>query len=252
MRAAIFDLSSPGTLSFSHIDVAQQISLAAKNVFVGISHVPNGTSPAGAPLHLTVTGYQGALGDQVRLNVDSATGIYVDELSFRQAVINAQAPRVTLADAFIPGSMHLTTPGQNIVAHNTSPIPVSGPSVQLYQPGGHFNLSVAGRNIVTSSYVVDFQPGSNVSVNTYNSSHTPFALFGGASLTGDSLRDMRNGQILDQLFMSPGFGVPFYFRHLLPNFDSMAAEDDAIETSVPGTPAVNIEGAFEPTGVQVN
>ncbi|WP_164730655.1 leukotoxin LktA family filamentous adhesin [Pelagibacterium montanilacus] len=188
LKARTFELSARGRLSLPDVEVAEEAILRAGIIEdVMITQVP-----ARPPrLRLSLTGYAGEVGQSASLYVDAPAGIEIDQLYFYETDLRTSARFVSIADAFVPGALELTTPLQTLVFENRSPRPLPGNNVQMYQPDFAFSLDLDDYRTTTNAYVVQYDVTAEV-VNLLDT--LPFP---GASLVRDTIRSMyRNGELI--------------------------------------------------------
>ena len=188
-RAVAFD--SAGELDLPDLEIAQSASLAAGVLHVNITQVP----PSNIPLDLTLTGHHGGVGTFADVFVDAASGVNVDSLRFVDSVLGTSGGHVSVASAFVPGSLRITSPFQTLFFNDRSPTPTPDSDVQLYQPNFAFSVLLNDFRTISDAYVVQYQIGAQVT------DILDGVAYDGASLVRDSVRIFRNGDAtLDEAF----------------------------------------------------
>jgi hypothetical protein len=144
--------SATGSLTLPDLRVATELTLAGGKVTAGITQVPSGPDP----LQLTLTGANGTVGILADITVDAPAGVVMPELRFVDSTISTTARQVEVQNAFVPGTMLLTTPLQTILANNRTPLPTGGSNVQLFDPTFAFSMTVDDYATATTTYVVRY------------------------------------------------------------------------------------------------
>ncbi len=171
--------------------MAEQATLASNDLDVHVTQVPSGPDP----LQLDLTGHHGGVGTFATVTVDAPAGLDIGKLSFVDALLNANSPHISVASAYIPGSLKITSPFQTLLFNDRSPFPLPGSDVQLYQPSYAFSVLLDDYHTTSNAYVVQYQIGAQVTDVLDGISYD------GISLIRDSVRIFRNGDAtLDQVF----------------------------------------------------
>jgi hypothetical protein len=236
ITAATFTLNATGSLTLPDIKVSDQLTLHATNMTVGVTQIPLPPLPGTPPLKLDITGPNGGTANSVTMNVNAPAGVVFKNLFAQSVLIDTTALNVAINNGYVPGQMTLLTPAQLILLNDTSPTPTSGNNVQLWQPGYAFGLNLQGIGLLTNSFVVQYQDGSNV---TDILDGLPYP---GASLVRDVVRDMRNGEGFDFQGIGTGSNSTLYVIGLSPE-DYLDAHKllDPVQAPV-SRPAVNLGG----------
>jgi len=190
--------------------------------------------PGGGPLVLNITGANGGPAQTMNLTIDAPGCTNVGQFSVTDATVTTNGGHFSIASGNVPGKLVLTMPGQVIVLDNRSPVPVVGPSVQMYGPGSLFNFSQDGFTTTTSNYVVSYGVLSAI---------TALGAYPGMAFVRDVPRDMKSGDGFDVQGGSSKSGPAlFYILGLSPTFmlDILQAPKP-VESPADGKP-VNLSG----------
>ncbi|HVW94031.1 MAG TPA: hypothetical protein VHB74_15685, partial [Devosia sp.] len=208
-------------------------SLSADELTVGLTQVP----PSATPLKLNFTGPHGGVGTYADITIDAASGADIGNLRFVDALIGINSGHISVASAYVPGSLRISSPFQDLFFNNRSPFPLPGSDVQLYQPTYAFSVLLNDFHTTSNAYVVQYQIGAQV---TDVLDGVPID---GASLVRDSVRVFRNGDAsFEQAFAwieQPG--KPKSKPAVEGNVVVINGVPLPIETTVEG-PAVNLGG----------
>ena len=181
MSASQTTLQSQGLLSFANMNVGSSANLGADQIVGNITHA--GTTP----LSLNITGWQGGVATLVMLNIDPLAALNFGTLWAVDATVVTDAPIVTIANGFVPGSMTLTMAEKTLFLNDRTSLPTSGSNVQMFTLQDAFTLVQDGTATWTNAYVVQFQPGSSITAYL-----GPDVLLG-TSLVDDLPRAARDG-----------------------------------------------------------
>ena len=181
MSASQTTLQSQGLLSFANMNVGSSANLGADQIVGNITHA--GTTP----LALNITGWQGGVATLVMLNIDPLAALNFGTLWAVDATVVTDAPIVTIANGFVPGSMTLTMAEKTLFLNDRTSLPTSGSNVQMFTLQDAFTLVQDGTATWTNAYVVQFQPGSSITAYL-----GPDVLLG-TSLVDDLPRAARDG-----------------------------------------------------------
>ncbi len=213
VKAKTMSFDATGVLTLPDLQVAESVILRGGTVTAGITQIPSGPNP----LQLTLTGGRGSVGTLATLTVDAPAGIEIGDLFFIDTTIDTTAENVSIENAFVPGSLRLTTPLQSLLYDNRSPLPQYNSNVQFFQPTYTFALGLEGYASISDAYVVQY----NVSPDSTD--ELQFLEFPGAGLVRDTIRVMRNTVDWGQ-----GPGTLFWqFDEILPE-GSMVYDDEEI------------------------
>lgn len=180
-RAMSFDAT--GTLTLPDLKVSDTLVLRGGTITAGITQVPSGPNP----LQLTLTGGRGSVGTLATITANVPAGLAIDDLFFVDATIDTTAENVSIANAYVPGSLWLRTPLQSLLFDNRTPLPHYNANVQFFEPTYAFALDLQGYASTSDAYVVQY----NVSPDSTN--ELQLLDFPGAGLVRDTIRVMRNG-----------------------------------------------------------
>jgi hypothetical protein len=101
---------------------------------------------------------------------------------------------VSFGNGYVPGAMSLVMPVRTLVMNNRTSRPApAGLDVQLFSLDGTFTLSQNAWSTTTNVYVVQFTPGSSITVNILGYT------LRGANLVTDLPRTLRNGNPSEEL-----------------------------------------------------
>ena len=220
-------LKSPGDLVIEHMQIAEGVSLEAKSVVGAISQTPGQTQP----LRLSIAGSNGAPAERVELKIDAYASV-LPRFAAIDSKLSTSGPLFSILDGMVPGQMLLQTARQQILMNNRSATPVAGPTLQLYQDGEPFALTVNGDDVETSGYVSNYGLTTRV---------TGLRVYQGVSFVRDLPRNARNGQALDFL-NPPKDASSFYMLGLSPAAMLEAGRAMAPLQPFANGPAVNLEG----------
>lgn len=117
------------------------------------------------------------------VSVNAPAGIVVDELKFDDTKFVTNATRTEFKDAYVPGTLVLTSPNQTIMVDNRTPLPQYDSNVQIHEPSFSFALTLDGFATSTTGIVVNYDETSKPT------SSRPSSL-DGVSLTRDTVRHM--------------------------------------------------------------
>ena len=214
VKAKTMSFDATGVLILPDLQAAESVILRGSTVTAGITQVPSGPNP----LQLTLTGGRGTIGTLATVTVDAPAGVEIGDLFFIDSTIGTTAENVSIANAFVPGSLRLTTPLQTLLFDDRSPLPQYNSNVQFFQPTYAFTLNLEGYASVSNAYVVQY----NVSPDSTD--ELLFLEFPGAGLVRDTIRVMRNAVDWGQ-----GPGTNFWqFDEILPEGSMVYDEEDII------------------------
>ena len=146
--------------------------------------------------------------------------------------LSTSGPLFSILDGTVPGQMMLQTARHQILMNNRSATPTTGPTLQLYQDGEPFSLTVNGDDVDTNAYVLNYGPTARV---------TGLRVSPGGGFVNDVARNARNGQAQD--FLNPAKGASgFYTLGLSPAVVLEAGRAMAPLQPFANGPAVNLEG----------
>lgn len=164
-----------GALTVQSLTLRNSGQFAASTMTLGIRHPYDNT------LVLAATGFDNGVARRITLGVDSIGPVAFSRLFARNAVINAVANPVTIADGEITDTLTMWTPQRSLYMNNIDPA-LENFGIQLYQPSTFFMLGEFGAHTVTNAYVVNYGFNVDGTVNDYVGSHTGFT----ADFTGSS------------------------------------------------------------------
>jgi hypothetical protein len=193
LKAATLNLDSAGALTLPDLQIARSATLESNALSAHIQQVPSGPDP----LVLDLEGYKGGVGTTAAVTVDAPAGLDVTMLKFVDSVLSANAARIAVDSAYVPGSFRLTSPFQTLFFNDRSPFPLPGSDVQLYQPGYAFSVLLDRYHTTSNAYVVQYDASAEVTDVLGGLSYD------GISLIRDSIRFMREGD--------PSLGLDFFW-----------------------------------------
>jgi hypothetical protein len=181
---------------------------------------------------INFTGPNGGIAQKIVVDIDAPNGTNFSQLFATDASVTTNGVKVGILNGFVPGKLTLDTPSQNIVLDNRSPVPIVGPSLQLYGPGRMFTLIQNNNAIFTTDFAVTYG---------VNSAVTALSVFEGMSFVRDFPRNMENGEPLSINEVKKD-GKTFYVIGLSPSamLDAFAIPKSV--ESVGSGPAVNLDG----------
>ncbi|NRB17225.1 MAG: leukotoxin LktA family filamentous adhesin [Rhodobacteraceae bacterium] len=151
-------LQATDELNLGDVQVAETIELRSDKTTATITQVPSGPNP----LNLTATGADSTIGTSADLTVDAPAGIIVNELKVVDTKLATTATRTEIKQAYVPGSLLLTSPIQTIKVDNRTPLPQAGSNVQVYVPAYEFALTLDGNATATNGMVVKYDETSDL------------------------------------------------------------------------------------------
>ncbi|WP_322865055.1 leukotoxin LktA family filamentous adhesin [Aquicoccus sp. G2-2] len=179
LRAAELFLQATTELILPNIEAGDNVTLRSDKITAGITQVPNGPDP----LHMTLTGVTDVPGTVADVTVDAPAGVVVDNLRFVDTVFDTTATRTEFKNAYVPGSLLLTSPFQTIKVDDRTPLPQYDSNVQVHEPSFSFSLTLDGVATSTTGIVVNYDETADLTDNL------PSAL-DGISLQRDTIRKM--------------------------------------------------------------
>jgi len=199
VRAETMSFDATGDLTLPDLQVAEKVVLRGGTITAGITQVPSGPNP----LQMILTGGRGTVGTLATVNVDTPAGLDIDDLLFIDTAFGTTAEKVSITNAFVPGSLLLTSPLERLLFDNRTPRPHYSANVQFFEPEYAFKLDLAGHYSISDAYVVKYTSSPD-SVNELQLLDFP-----GAGLVRESIRVMRN-----TVDMGHGPGTPFWGLNL--------------------------------------
>jgi hypothetical protein len=219
--------SSQGDIDIGKITATTSVSLSGNTIRADITQ-----TDGSAPLNIQISGLNGGAAQSVVVNIDAPGGVNFTQLSATDASITTNSQNVGIINGVVSGNLQLVTASQNILLSNSSPIPVVGPSLQLYGSGKPFTLIQNGNAIFTTGFVVSY--GIDAAV-------TALGLYPGMSFVRDIPRDAQNGEpvSVDEVKKD---GKTTYVIGLSPSamLDAFALPKSV--ESIGSGPAVNLDG----------
>ncbi|WP_417269807.1 leukotoxin LktA family filamentous adhesin [Celeribacter sp.] len=195
VRGKTMSFDATGDLTLPDLEVAEKIVLRGGTVTAGITQVPSGPNP----LQVTLTGGRGSVGTLATVTIDAPVGVDFDDLFFTDATVDTTAEDVNIANAYVDGSLLLTSPLQKLLFDNRTPRPHYNANVQFFEPEYAFALELAGYYSISDAYVVQY------TVSPDSANELQLLEFPGAGLVRDTIRVMRNG-----IDMGHGPGTSFW------------------------------------------
>ncbi|KUL93263.1 hypothetical protein DK26_24775 [Bosea sp. WAO] len=161
--------SGQGSLRLAHGAARQLVGTAPDEVQLarftaGDSIVIMGTRIAadivqgtgsGLPLALDISGFRSRSAERVDLAVEAGS-FRASRLAAIDARLTTTAGQLRIAEAFIPGSLTLTTPSMTVLANNRSLAPDPAYDVQLHSMGRPFYLDLDRTRLTTNAHIVRF------------------------------------------------------------------------------------------------
>ncbi|WP_176250049.1 leukotoxin LktA family filamentous adhesin [Sulfitobacter sp. HGT1] len=184
-------LQATNELNLTDVQVADTIELRADKISAAVTQTPSGPSP----LNMSLTGANDTVGTSAAVTVDAPAGIIVDDLKVVDTTLMTTATRTEIKNAYVPGSLLLTSPIQTIKVDNRTPVPQSGSNVQVFVPSFGFGLTLDDNTTSTNGIVVQYDTTSKL----IDVLPTPL---GGISLIRDTVRNIQQAD--DPLIRSFG------------------------------------------------
>ncbi|WP_210254868.1 hypothetical protein [Methylocapsa sp. S129] len=224
--------SSAGSPTFGDLTVSSGISLAATDIDIGLLRQSPGAT---GPLDVSLTGYNGGIGNSATLTIVAPNGVVIPELRERSATISTDASLVAINSAMIVDTLDLTTSHDNIWVNDQSSRPANGADVQLFQPGYAFYLTQNGTSTATNAFVVQY--GDNSAIVDQLSGN----IYLGASFARDFDRQGWSGDS-EMLSVEGGADNPNGWQFPIEAFDLHLQRlfGEGIMLAQPGQPAVNM------------
>ncbi|RXT36005.1 hypothetical protein B5U99_17715 [Bosea sp. Tri-54] len=126
------------------------IVILGTRIAADIVQLPGG---AGLPLKLDIAGLRERTAQTVDLRIDTDR-FRIGRFESIDGMLTTTSNDFAIAEAFVPGALRVATPIMTILANNRSLAPVPGYDVQLYQRDRGFSLSVNGKRLATSAFIV--------------------------------------------------------------------------------------------------
>ncbi|NNM86009.1 MAG: leukotoxin LktA family filamentous adhesin [Phycisphaerales bacterium] len=174
--------ASSGNITLGNINVTNSLNLHGQNITAVVHQ-----TGAPQPLVANIGGFNGGVANSINLTIYAPSLIFsVLDAANTQLTLSSNQVQVLHGD--VPGSLAINTPGETLLLNNT-PQPLLPVNVQLYQPGGLFNLLLSPGYVQTDAYVLRYQSGWQDVLLSYIGSHndTDFAFVGG-SIVRDGVR----------------------------------------------------------------
>ena len=182
VSAKTMSFDAKGELKLPDLNVAESVILRGGTITGEITQVPSGPNP----LQLTLAGGRGAVGTRATVSVDAPAGLEIGDLFFVDTLLDTTAENVSIANAFVPGSLRLMSPLQTLLFDNRSPLPQYNANVQFYEQSLAFDLDLQGFASTSNAFVVQY----NVSADS--TEEADLLEFPGAGLVRDTIRTMRS------------------------------------------------------------
>ena len=151
-------LQATNELNLTDVQGADTIKLRADKISAAVRQTPSGTSQ----LNMSLTGANNTVGTTAALTVDAPAGIIVDDLKLVDTTFETTATRTESKNAYVPGSLLLTSPIQTIKVDNRTPVPQSGSTVQVFVPSFGFGLTLDNNTVTTDGIVVQYDKTSKL------------------------------------------------------------------------------------------
>ncbi|WP_342363801.1 leukotoxin LktA family filamentous adhesin [Terrarubrum flagellatum] len=150
------DFGAMDDVRVDRLGAAAELIIRGTITVSDIAQLPSGST---APLQLSVGGMRDRAATSARLSIDAPNGVRSPVFNVVDAEMTTTASDISVASAFVPGSLHLTTATIDLLANNRSPRPIAGYGVQLFQRDGAFAFTLTGKRIETTASIVQFEKG---------------------------------------------------------------------------------------------
>jgi hypothetical protein len=138
------------TVRLGRFGAGDSITILGTRIAADIVQLPGG---AGLPLMLDIGGSRERTAESVDLRIDTER-FQIGRFESVDGVLTTTSNEFSIAEAFVPGALRVTTPIMTILANNRSLAPVPGFDVQLYPRDRGFSLTVNGNRLATSAFIV--------------------------------------------------------------------------------------------------
>jgi hypothetical protein len=135
---------------FGRFGAGDSITILGTRIAADIVQLPGG---AGLPLMLDIGGLRERTAENVDLRIDTER-FQIGRFESVDGVLTTTSNEFSIAEAFVPGALRVTTPIMTILANNRSLAPVPGYDVQIYPRDRGFSLTVNGKRLATSAFIV--------------------------------------------------------------------------------------------------
>ncbi|HEV7328999.1 MAG TPA: leukotoxin LktA family filamentous adhesin [Bosea sp. (in: a-proteobacteria)] len=135
---------------FGRFGAGDSITILGTRIAADIVQLPGG---AGLPLMLDIGGSRERTAQSVDLRIDTER-FQIGRFESVDGVLTTTSNEFSIAEAFVPGALRVTTPIMTILANNRSLAPVPGYDVQLYARDRGFSLTVNGKRLATNAFII--------------------------------------------------------------------------------------------------
>jgi hypothetical protein len=149
-RRATF--TAPDTVRLGRFGAGESITILGTRIAADIVQLPSGGT---LPLQVDIGGARERTAESVELGID-APRFETGRFDATEARLTTSAQRLDLRNAFVPGSLTLTTPVMSVLSNNRSPVPRAGFDVQLFPNNRSFFVTIDGKALTTSAFIVRF------------------------------------------------------------------------------------------------
>jgi len=152
-NSAALNITTPKSVKFNTLTLVTAADFAAGQITIGeLKQKPGLTTP----LEVSMTGYRGGVGTFASVFIDTPNEVLIPRLYETNATISTSSPLIVIRDGYVTQTMGLTTPYETLWLDNTTPRPVLGNDVQLYQPTLRFDLVQGRYATLTNAYIVQY------------------------------------------------------------------------------------------------
>lgn len=142
--------ASADEIRLGRFGAGDSITILGTRIAADIVQLPGG---AGLPLVLDIGGLRERTAENVDLRIDTER-FQIGRFESVDGVLTTTSNEFSIAQAFVPGALRVTTPIMTILANNRSLAPVAGYDVQLYPRDRGFSLTVNGKRLATSAFII--------------------------------------------------------------------------------------------------
>ncbi|WID96648.1 leukotoxin LktA family filamentous adhesin [Bosea vestrisii] len=142
--------ASADEVKLGRFGAGDSIVILGTRIAADIVQLPTG---AGLPLMLDIAGFRERTAQSVDLRIDTDR-FRIGRFESVDGMLTTTSNDFAIAEAFVPGALRVQTPIMTILANNRSLAPVPGYDVQLYQRDRGFSLTVNGKRLATSAFIV--------------------------------------------------------------------------------------------------
>ncbi|KRE24488.1 hypothetical protein ASE66_04460 [Bosea sp. Root483D1] len=142
--------ASADEIKLGRFGAGDSIVILGTRIAADIVQLPGG---AGLPLMLDIAGLRERTAQNVDLRIDTDR-FQMGRFESVDGVLTTTSNEFSIAEAFVPGALRVTTPIMTILANNRSLAPVAGYDVQIYARDRGFSLTVNGNRLATSAFII--------------------------------------------------------------------------------------------------